>query len=464
MSQTNHKNWNTPQLGLNQSQIRGEWVRPQTLILLRWLAILGQSTAVFVAVQFLDLQLQLWLCICAISASAIFNLYLSYMVRGVQRLSANEALLGLGFDLCQLLVMLYLTGGLNNPFAFLLLAPITISATTLRLNATLFLEFVAILGITILVYIHRPLIFSDGTTLALPQLLVWGMWTALLIGFLFVALYARRVTVEIYSMSEALAATQMALDREHKLTLLGGVVSAAAHEMGTPLATIKMVATELEEELSHSPDLRSDATLVKEQADRLSQILKDMGRSGKQDLHIQFAPFSSVVDEAAEPHANRGKTITINANAKAGHSEKMPDFPRSPEIVHGLRNLIQNAVDFAATQVWIDLSWDAESIQFHITDDGPGFPYELIGRIGDPLIRRYKSTPEATRPEYEGMGLGLFIARSLLERSGARLNFYNATGQFKLGAALGAAVEVRWSSSAILKPDSIGTENPNTRV
>jgi len=460
MSQTDQKNWTNPQLGLNQRQIRGEWVRQQTLVFLRWLAIAGQSIAVIVAVQLLDLQLNLWLCIAAISASALFNLYLTFTVESAQRLSANEALLGLGFDLCQLLVMLYLTGGLSNPFAFLLLAPITISATTLRLNATLFLECLAIMGITVLVYIHQPLVFSDGKLLALPQLLVWGMWAALLIGFLFVATYARRVTVEIYSMSEALAATQMALDREHKLTLLGGVVSAAAHEMGTPLATIKMVATELEEELSENPELRDDAILVKQQAERLSQILKDMGQSGKQDLHIQFAPFSSVVEEAAEPHKDRGKTVEISTRSTA----KMPDIPRSPEIVHGLRNLIQNAVDFADETVWIDLKWDADMLLFHIVDDGPGFPYELMGRIGDPMVRRYRPALEKSRPEYEGMGLGLFIARIMLERSGASLTFDNAIEKSKSDKKLGASVKVQWPIAAVKKPLNIGIDNPDTQI
>ena len=305
---------NEKPINLFTNQVRSEWVRLQTLIFLRWMAIVGQIIAIVAAQYFLTLNLELGYCSIAIGASILFNLLAGFLSPTNKRLSQKATILSLLFDLSQLGVLLYLTGGLSNPFSLLLLAPVTISATALTLNATLFLGGYAVIITTLLTYFHLPLTFQNGAIEVLQPLFIWGNWTALVIGFIFLSGYARRVTVETFSMSQALAATQMALDREHKLTVLGGVVAAAAHEMGTPLATIKMVATELEEELDSNEDLRNDARLIREQAVRLSEILRDMGRTGKEDLHLKVAPITEVLREAAEPHTNRGKIITTMIN------------------------------------------------------------------------------------------------------------------------------------------------------
>jgi two-component system sensor histidine kinase RegB len=274
------------------------------------------------------------------------------------------------------------------------------------------------------------------------------------IAICFISAYSRRVTSEIHSMSDALSATQMALSREQKLTDLGGVVAAAAHELGTPLATIKLASAELVEELSDFPDLRDDATLIHEQADRCRDILRDMGRAGKDDLHLRQAPLISVVEEAAEPHINRGKTVDFMHDPDSGTQIDQPAILRKPEIIHGLRNLVQNAVDFSRSCVWIEASWTEETICLRILDDGRGFPPQLLGRIGDPFVGSRKTNAESQqRPEYEGMGLGLFIAKTLLERSGAELTFSNGTDPYKSldneTAQIGAIVEVAWPRGKI---------------
>jgi two-component system sensor histidine kinase RegB len=229
-------------------------------------------------------------------------------------------------------------------------------------------------------------------------------------------------------MSQALLATQMALAREQKLTDLGGVVAAAAHELGTPLATIKLVSTELAEELEGQPQLAEDAQLISSQADRCRDILRSMGRAGKDDLHMRSAPLGAVVREAAEPHANRGVEIEMEFTAGPGAPEGQPIIWRKPEIIHGLRNLVQNAVDFAEDRVWIDGTWSNGVIRLLITDDGPGFPPDMLGRLGDPFLRRRSRAPDLSRPGYEGMGLGLFIAKTLLERSGAKVGLRQRHG------------------------------------
>ena len=419
------------------------------MILLRWVAIVGQVVAITVAQQYFELQLEIGLCYMAIGVSVIGNLIAIFIFPENKRLTESENFLMVLFDLLQLAFLLFLTGGLDNPFALLLLAPVTISATVLTTRSTLILGGTAIVLVTLLAEFHFPLRTVEGFYLRGPTIFVFGNWIALIIAICFIGLYSRRVTMEMQSMSEALSATQMALSREQKLTDLGGVVAAAAHELGTPLATIKLTSSELIEELDDRPELKEDAALIREQANRCRDILRDMGRAGKDDLLLRQAPLMTVVNEAAEPHAHRGKIIEYSHDPDAGHEVDQPAILRKPEIIHGLRNLVQNAVDFADRRVWIECNWTKDRISIRIIDDGSGFPLHLLGRIGDPFVGRRRSHHSGNkRPEYEGMGLGLFIAKTLLERTGASLSFANgsdpATPVTDQERKVGAIVEVSW--------------------
>lgn len=446
---------------------RSEWVRLRTLIMLRWMAVGGQGLAIFVAAFVLNFQIDLPSVLLVIGLSVLANLAVVVVYPENKRLSDPETMLFLLFDLTQLALLLFLTGGLNNPFALLILAPVTISATALRLTSTLFLGVVAIGLITLVAWVQVPLIDQDGTVMAAPRIYVVGHWVALVLGVVFLGGYARRVTVEIHSMGQAVLAAQMALLREQKLTDLGGVVAAAAHELGTPLATIKMTSTEMAEDLVDNPDLRQDAELIRDQADRCRDILRDMGRAGKDDTLLRVAPISDVVQQAAEPHENRGKSVHFTFRSKSG-PDRQPFVDRQPEILHGLRNLVQNAVDFAQDNVWVDTSWSETTITVRVCDDGRGFPADLIGRIGDPFVRRRKSRQELEqRPEYEGMGLGLFIAKTLLERTGATLSFANGSDPFTFPyerpERSGAIIEVAWPRDALESDDASRSalgENP----
>jgi two-component system sensor histidine kinase RegB len=440
----------TGAVGLKPHEARANWVRLRTLILLRWMAIAGQASAILVASQVYGLNLPLGLCALAIGLSVLVNLFLVLLFPENRRLSETEAFLTLLFDLAQLSMLIFLTGGLTNPFAILVLVPVTISASVLRLRSTLALGALAILSVSVALLWHMPLEFADGSALEIPQLFVFGFWLSIVIGVLFLGLYLRRVSTEMRIMSEALLATQMALAREQKLTDLAGVVAAAAHELGTPLSTIMLVSAELVEELKDQPALQEDMHLIRNQADRCRHILRDMGRAGKDDLHLRQAPLSAVLREAAEPHLARGKQVHFTFTPASGGQDQQPVVLRRPEVIHGLRNLVQNAVDFARSQVWVDGTWSAEAVTIRITDDGAGFPASVIGRIGDPFVRARRSEHDASaRPGYEGMGLGLFIAKTLLERSGAALAFRNASDPF-LGPddqseRSGAVVEAVWA-------------------
>ncbi len=270
-------------------------------------------------------------------------------------------------------------------------------------------------------------------------------------------------------MSDALFATQMALSREQKLTDLGGVVAAAAHELGTPLATIKLASSELMDELKDRKELLEDAVLIRDQADRCRDILQSMGQAGKDDQHMRNAPVSEVIREAAEPHLDRGVELIFELNLKSKEDISQPVIQRLPEIIHGLRNMIQNAIDFASSKVWIILSWSESDIKITINDDGPGFPLQMISRIGDPFVSyRKSSSVREKHMEYEGMGLGLFIAKTLLERTNAKLNFSNGASRsvddLNNDGQKGAVVEISWTRTDIEKKKNLSGENENLNV
>ena len=284
---------------------RSNWVRLRTLIVLRWFAIFGQLVAITVAQRLFSLDLNLGLCFLAIGASIVANLIAVFIYPENKRLSESEVAGALLFDILQLTFLVFLTGGLSNPFAVLIIAPVAISAMALKPTTTALIAGATIVLVALLSIVYLPLVTKSGLVLQMPQIFVSGFLAAIIIGILFLSVYASRVTAEVHAMSDALAATQMALAREQKLTDLGGVVAAAAHELGTPLATIKLASAELIEELSDE-ELREDATLIRDQADRCRDILHSMGRAGKDDLHLRHAPFAAVIREAAEPHADRG--------------------------------------------------------------------------------------------------------------------------------------------------------------
>lgn len=458
---------------------RGDWVRLRTLVMLRWMAITGQAATVLIATQVLDFQLPLALCALAISGSVSFNIIAHIVHPAEKRLSERGTLASLFFDLMQVVVMLMLCGGLSNPFAVLILAPVTIAATALRLRSTILISVAALFCIPIVSQFYLPLVQLDGSVLQVPPLLRFGFAAALAIGVVFVALYSRRVTVESYAMSEALSATQIALSREQRLAAIGGIAAAAAHELGTPLATIKLVAGELANDLKDHPELSEDVALIKSEADRCGAIMKDLSQGGRDDSHVKHAPISAVIEEAAQPHARRGKEILIRVNGELADDvgDDQPTIQRSPELIHGLRNAIQNAVDFASSTVWVDVAIVEERLRMAVGDDGPGFSPDILPRLGEPYVStRARGDRRNVEGQYEGMGLGLFIARTLLERTGATLAFANGSDARRRASVQpeadverilppGAIIEMTWPvDSLIVSRDQVrGALGPNQR-
>ncbi|MEO1292079.1 MAG: ActS/PrrB/RegB family redox-sensitive histidine kinase [Pseudomonadota bacterium] len=448
---------------LLRTETTARTVRLRTLVTLRWMAILGQAAAVLVAELALGMSLPIVGCTVAILVSVGLNLVTTIASPSTQRLSERDAMLALLFDLTQLAVLLYLTGGLTNPFALFLLAPVTIAASVLSLNTSIILGIFSIAAATVLCFFYLPLRLASGAVIDPHPVYLFGFWVGIAIGVVFQALYARRVAMEAFNMAAALNATQMALEREMRLSSIGALAAAAAHELGTPLATIKLVAGELLQELE-DPHLKEDAQLISDQAARCRRILERLSTANEpDDAQIREAPITAVLWEAARPHLKRDAKVTFRLNGVAledpsgGVTAPQPQIPRRPEIIQGLRNLIQNAVDFSASEVWIDIEPTAASVVVTISDDGPGFGADILAELGEPFATTRGRKTGGDRQGYQGMGLGVFIAKTLLERTGATLDFRNrqatlvrgVSGSADAYSVSGAAVSVSWPTELI---------------
>ncbi len=406
----------------------GGRLRLQTLVLIRWIALAGQATAIVVVGVVLGFDMAFVPALLVVLVSLLLNGVLTLRYSPTTRLSDLQASLYLGYDTLQLAALLYLTGGIQNPFAILMLVPVTVSATILSLRSTVLLGALALTVLTIVTFAHLPLPWP-GDGIDLPPLYIAGIWTALVLGMAFIAVYAWRVAAEARRMSDALSETQMALAREQQLSSLGGLAAAAAHELGTPLGTIALIAKEIRREVEDGTALAEDMDLLLRESERCRDILAQLSRDPRRDGDSPFETLSlpALVDSIAAPRQTARVAITVSESVVLGVD--MPFVATLPEIVHGLGNVIENAIDFAGSEVRIAVHAGEHIVSVVVNDDGPGFSHAVLGDLGEPYV--------STRRNAGGMGLGVFIAKTLLERTGADIAFRNAP-------AGGAEVEIRW--------------------
>jgi two-component system sensor histidine kinase RegB len=409
-------------------------VRLDRLVRLRWLAVVGQAAAVLFVQYGLDFELPLWPCLTAIALSAWLNLVLSLRDPALQRLGPQQAAWLLAFDIAQLAALLFLTGGLQNPFSLLILGPVLISAMALPARYTLMLGAFAVVCATALVFTHYPLPWASDDPLVLPPLYMLGVWLSILIAIGFIGAYAWQVAEGARQLSDALAATELALANEQHLSQLDGLAAAAAHELATPLSTITVIAKELERALKPGDPHAEDVRLLREQTQRCREILGKLAELPAEGM-FDRTPLSALIEEVVAPHRNFG--IEIDVVLPPDRAEE-PIAPRNPALLYGLGNLVENAVDFAKTRVEVAARWSAREIALTIADDGPGFSPEVIDRLGEPYLTSRRRR-RGTEDEPSGLGLGFFIAKTLLERSGAKLVFAN-----RAAPEHGAVVHVRW--------------------
>lgn len=402
----------------------------RTLMAMRWIAVCGQVTSFTVLTWGLHIVLPVGPVLATIGASVLLNLVVLGQQRGAPlRLTDQDATFYLAFDTLQLTLLLYLTGGLDNPFTILLLAPLTVGAAILSPFNIALLSVLNQACLGAIAIWHFPLPWP-GVSPVLPSLYSLGAWSGLAMASVMLSAYVSRVAYESRRITDALAASQLALAREQKLSALGGLAAAAAHELGTPLGTIAVVAGELARDVPPDSPLAEDIALLQSQSQRCRQILAELARKPEADGGAPFEhlPLTALVEAAATPHRAGVASLTITARARDGSAE--PVLRRRPEIIHGVGNLLQNALQFAHRGVEVLAVWDADSIELIISDDGPGFASHLLGRLGEPYL--------SARVDRTGhMGLGIFIAETLLGRTGARVEF----GNRREG---GAQVAIHW--------------------
>ncbi len=423
-------------------------LRLATLVLLRWLALGGQAISVLVVHFGLGYQLPIAQCLVLIGVSVLLNIGLLVRFGPAHRPTSRLAFLQLAYDCLQVGGLLYLTGGLGNPFALLLLAPVSVSASTLPTRETILLAALVAVIATVLAVTHLPLPWDPAQPFTPPPLYLLGMWTALLCGVAFMAGYTSKVAHEARQLDDALAVTELALSRQQQLSALDGLAAAAAHELGTPLATIALAAKEMRRDVADG-ELAEDMDLILEQVARCRAILGRLRnlRPAGADIFDQ-APVTDVLAELAKPHERSaeaaGKQISIVRTRTSGPE---PVFIRNVALLYGLGNIIENAVQFAHADVRISAAWDERDLMVTIADDGPGFPPEFLSRLGEPYLTtrwREKGAHDPRGPDGAGgLGLGVFIAKTLLERAGAQLKFAN------MRSSGHASVEITWSRAAL---------------
>ena len=417
-----------------------------TLVRLRWLAVGGQSAALLVVHVGLGYPLPAGPAFAMVALSAWLNILLKLRWPSAMRLSERAATLQLAYDILQMSGLLFLTGGLGNPFAFLLMAPVMVSATGLSARYTFILGILATACATLLAIFHLPLPWPAGADFSLPLVYSVGIWIALVSTLGFMAIYAFRVAEEARQLADALAATELVLAREQHLNALDGLATAAAHELGTPLATIYLVAKELADEIDEGSHLAEDLALIRSQAERCRSILQQLASlSSDEDRTYQSMPVSQLLEDVIDPH--RGTGVAIHSTASGTGAE--PVGTRNAAIRYGLGNLLENAVDFAKSRVDVAASWDESTLSISIRDDGPGFSVDILGKIGDPYVsvRGGKSPQRGTGG---GLGLGIFIAKTLLERTGAKLHLDNLAPP-----QTGANIRVSWPRIVFEQDDRV---------
>lgn len=416
------------------------------------MAVAGQLFSVCLVAFVLGYDMPVLFPLALIALSAWLNIVLSIRFAKVTRVNPTYAGLLLGYDILQLSGLLFLTGGIENPFAILLLAPVTISATSLNIGWTRTHIAMVLAAIVFLSQFHYPLPIHADEVLALPPHHTFGMMPALICALLFIATYAGRIAHESRQLANALSATELVLAREQHLSALDGLAAAAAHELGTPLATIALVAKEMGNNDGDAQALCDDIDLLKEQSDRCRTILSRLTSMQTEGGHpFDLASFDEILEECVAPHRNFGITIHIN---KIQIKSKSPVIKRSAGLVYGLGNLIENAVDFAQSEVYINVNWSASRIKLEIIDDGPGFAPEILSKLGDPYTTtRPRASKDSDPVEPGGLGLGIFIAKTLLERTGAHVAFSN------MQAASNACAVVIWPTNSLEVIDRLGLRN-----
>ena len=403
-----------------------------TFVNLRWIALLGQFATINVVKLIFQFNFYFLVCNFIVGIGVLTNLLLQFKIKQNQ-LNNNLSTIYLAYDIIQLGILIYLTGGINNPFIFLLIIPSVFSSTYLKLISTINLVVITIFILIFLTFFHFDLPNPKYLHFHVPDYYLYAIPLAIIVGLIFLVYFGLKFGRESRKRKEALDNIQNVIAKEHELLSLGGQAAAAAHSLGTPLSTISLVAKELKEELKGNNKLEKDIDLLISQSNRCNQILKKLSMNPhvEDEFISSEATFHDYLSEIVRSYQEISEKKFLLDTEKNNNSIS---FRRSVEINYGLRNFIGNANKFSKQKIEIKLLSDEKNTEIQISDDGPGFPNDIIDKLGEPYII---SSSQEIKSKI-GLGLGTFIGKTLLEKNYGKINFRN-TSEMK-----GALVNISW--------------------
>ena len=383
------------------------------LIKIRWIAISGQIIAIFFVSYVIQIKIPFFETLAIILLSVALNIYSYYEERKNKSISNTKAFSFLLFDTLQLGFLLFLTGGIINPFSILILAPVITSASYLPALMTVVLSTISIIIIAILNFYFVPL--NLGPKFYLPDIYSFGLVAALIITVIFIAIYAYLFASSSRKISNALSVSKLQILNQKKMTEVGSLSAAAAHELGTPLNTIFLVLNDLlkEKKLVDDKNIVKDIILLKSQAERCKEILQRFSKNPLKlkDKFLEKVKISDLIKINFEKF-NKNKKLVL----KIIPSNNEPEIIYRDEIMYALGNIIQNAIFYCYNTISVEITYQKECVKIIISDDGSGFSKDIIDKLGEPYISKNN----------HGMGLGIFISKNLIENMGGNLNFYNS--------------------------------------
>ena len=420
-------------LNLSNNNLVG--LRLRTLNLTRWIAILGQYIAVATAFFWLEINFNIYLA----SVCILMNIIVSIKFLPIRTLNSNETLFYLIFDSIQLVALLYITGGLTNPFCILIIAPFIISATYLDLFRTIIIGIVSILSLSLLAFFYQPIssnIFEFSSS-DFSSFQIFSIWLSLIVSLAFIGIYCFRVANESRKVEKALNETQIALSDEEKISDMMSLTAAAVHELGTPLSTISVIIKEIVNELDVGEKNYDDILLIQSQIKRCSEILNRLRQgdiSNDNSPFINELDFPRLINEIVKDY----ELEEIKLNFEIDDYFKNSNFIilRKPEIVHSLSNIIENAYQYAKHSVTIKLILKDENVILEIINDGEGFPANILPILGEPYVKKNEKN-------HKGIGLGLFIAKNLINKTAGKIEFRNIENT-------GASVKIIWKKDNLM--------------
>jgi len=409
----------------------------KTLVILRWIALAGQYLTISIVYFIFKFELPYFYCSLLIFVGVLTNFYLQFKFKKNQ-LNNFASTFVLFYDLIQLSLLLYLTGGITNPFAILLIVPAIVSSTFLTLRSTINLSIITIVILIVLTIYNLPLPHYGELHFHVPDTYLYALPIAIIITLIFLTYFGVRFGNESKKRTEALNKLELILAKEHELESIGLQAAAAAHSLGTPLSTITLISKELEKEIGSNPKYSKDISLLLSQTQRCSDILKNLSKDQlKEDNFFNDIKIENLLNEIIKSFSEISEKKILLISEK---NEFNPKIERTLEITYGLRNFIGNAIKYSNTSVKIVLESDSRFTKVEVNDDGPGFSEDIIDILGEPYIRSKNKTISLK----SGLGLGTFIGKTLLERMKANVEFG------KSQKSSGAKVEIKWKTSDLL--------------